>query len=134
LDGAVGQNLKDAEANKDTCTIAKAEFKAEMTVLQTVNGQEFRNWQQFHDQRYQRQQHDLDNTSGLRNTGEFDAAYFGSDSQFINLKSMICAIPLPDGKELAGRGTLESSRRNAMANYGPAPQSQLGATAAQLRM
>jgi proline iminopeptidase len=82
LDGPLGQELKDAEATKDTCTIAKADFKAEMASLQKVNGQEFRNWQQFHEERYQQQQNELDNASGLRNTGELGSAYFGPDSQF----------------------------------------------------
>ena len=40
------------------------------------------NWQQFRDQRYQKEQSDLDKESGLRNTGEIGTTYFGPDGQF----------------------------------------------------
>ena len=82
LDGPLGEKLKLAESQHDTCAVSRTEFAAEMATLQNVDGQAFHNWQQFVDQRYQRKQSALDNTSGLRNTGEFGGAYFGPDSQF----------------------------------------------------
>jgi len=82
LTGPAGERLSVAESQQDKCAIAKAEFSAEMSVLQKVDGQAFHNWQQFHDQRYQLEQSALDNASGLRNTGELGAAYFGPDSKF----------------------------------------------------
>ena len=82
LNGPSGQQLKLAEAKGDTCAEAKAEFNVEMAALQKVNGQDFHNWQQFHDQRYQQQQSALDNASGLRNTGEFGGTYFGPNGEF----------------------------------------------------
>lgn len=82
LDGKSGDSLRLAESQHDSCAIAKAEFAADMAVLQSVDGQAFHNWQQFHHQRYQQEQSALDNTSGLRNTGEIGTMYFGPDSQF----------------------------------------------------
>ncbi len=82
LDTDTRKKLKDAEAQSGECAIAKAEFATEMAALQHVDGQGFHNWQQFHDQRYQAEQKALDDASGLRNTGEFGAAYFGPATQF----------------------------------------------------
>lgn len=82
LRGTVGEKFGQAESQNDACAIAKAEFAVEMSALQNVDSEAFHNWQQFHDLRYQREQSALDNASGLRNTGEFGAAYFGPDSQF----------------------------------------------------
>ncbi len=82
LDGPAGKRLKQAEAGRDSCAIAKAEFGAEMATLQGVDGQAFHDGQQFHDRRFQQEQKQLDEASGLRNTGEFSAAYFAQESQF----------------------------------------------------
>ena len=82
LGGKSGDSLRLAKSQQDGCAIAKAEFSAEMAALQSVDGQAFHNWQQFRDQRYQQEQSALDNTSGLRNTGEIGTMYFGPSSQF----------------------------------------------------
>lgn len=82
LDGPLGEKLRLAESQHDTCAVSKAEFAAEMATLRSVDGRTFHNWQQFVDQRYQREQSSLDKASGLRNTGEFNNTYFGPDSQF----------------------------------------------------
>ena len=82
IKGAQGDDLNRAESKRDGCATAKAEFGLEMSVLQGVDSQEFHNWQQFHDQRYQKEQSALDEESGLRNTGEIGSKYFGPDSQF----------------------------------------------------
>ena len=82
LEGSGGATLRLAEGQHDGCAIAKAEFGLEMLSLQSVDGQAFHNWQQFHDQRYQKEQSVLDNASGLRNTGEIGAKYFGPGSEF----------------------------------------------------
>lgn len=82
LKGPDGDKLKLAQSEHDGCAVAEAEFGLEMSVLKGVDGQEFHNWQQFHDQRYQKEQNALDKERGLRNTGEIGTAYFGPDSQF----------------------------------------------------
>ena len=82
LDGPAGDTLKRADASRDICAIAKGDFSAEMATLQSVDGQAFHDWQQFHDPRFLQQQKALDQASGLQNTGEISAAYFGTDSGF----------------------------------------------------
>ena len=82
LRGDRGKKLELAEAKHDSCAVAKTEFGLEMSVLQSVDGQDFNNWQQFHDQHYQEEQGALDKASGLQNTGEISNAYFGADSPF----------------------------------------------------
>ncbi len=82
LEGPDGGKLKLAQSEHDGCAVAKAVFGLEMSVLKDVDGQEFHNWQQFRDQRYQKEQNDLDKESGLRNTGEIGTTYFGPHSQF----------------------------------------------------
>lgn len=82
LRGDRGKKLELAEAKHDSCAVAKTEFGLEMSVLQSVDGQHFHNWQQFHDQHYQEEQSALDKASGLQNTGEISNAYFGADSPF----------------------------------------------------
>ena len=82
LEGTDGGKLKLAQSEHDGCAVARAEFGLEMSVLRGVDGQEFHNWQQFHDQRYQQEQKGMDRESGLRNTGEIGTVYFGPDSQF----------------------------------------------------
>ena len=82
LHGNAGEKLMLAESQHDDCAVAEAEFDAEMTVLHSLDGQAFHNWQQFHDQRYRQEQTALDDASGLRNTGEFGAAYFGPGRRF----------------------------------------------------
>lgn len=77
-----GKGLQKAMQSKDECTAAKAEFATEMIALSKVDSQAFHNWQQFHEQRYQREQDALDTASGLRNTGELAAAYLGPDGNF----------------------------------------------------
>ena len=68
LEGPGGGKLKLAQSEHDRCAVAKAEFGLEMSVLKGADGQEFHNWQQFGDQRYQKEQDDVDKESGLRNT------------------------------------------------------------------
>lgn len=82
LKGSDGGKLRLDHFEHDGCAVAEAEFGLEMSVLKSVDGQAFHNWQQFHDQRYQKEQTALDKESGLRNTGEIGTAYFGPDSQF----------------------------------------------------
>jgi pimeloyl-ACP methyl ester carboxylesterase len=82
LKGPVGDQLKSAEAQHESCAVTKAGFGVEMAALQSVDSQAFHNWQQFYDQRFQRQQSELDSASGLRNTKEMNAAYFGPKSKF----------------------------------------------------
>lgn len=81
-EGDGGRKLEAAEAQNDGCAVAKAEFRLETAALRNMDGQAFRDWQQFHNQRYRREQSALDEVSGLRNTGEIGAAYFGPDSNF----------------------------------------------------
>lgn len=82
LDGSVGERLKEAELGRDGCVTTKAEFAAEMSTLKTVDAQAFHDWQQFHKTVFEKEQRSLDEASGLKNTGEFSAAYFGPASQF----------------------------------------------------
>jgi proline iminopeptidase len=80
------KNYQQASENGDICAITKALFAVEEDALAKVDSQSFHNWQQFHDQRYQKEQADLDAASGLSNTGELSRACFGSDSQFLCYK------------------------------------------------
>ncbi len=81
--GEPGRLLNDTQAKRDTCAATQALFTIEMSALSKVDGSSFHNWQQFHDQRYQKQQAELDNASGLRNTGEISKAYFSPGSRFL---------------------------------------------------
>lgn len=83
LAGQDGRALQSTREKQDACAISQASFKAEMAVLGQVDGSAFHNWQQFHDQRYQKQQADLDQESGLRNTGEVSRAYFSPGALFV---------------------------------------------------
>ncbi len=78
-----GTALDAAQAKQDNCAISKARFALEMSILGKVDGGVFHNWQQFHDQHYQREQEAMDSKSGLRNTGELSKAYFFQDADFI---------------------------------------------------
>jgi proline iminopeptidase len=82
LDTEAGKKLQQAQALGE-CEIARTEFATEMVTLHDVDGEAFHNWQQFHDQRYQREQSKLDQASGLRNTGELGGAYFSPTSPFL---------------------------------------------------
>jgi proline iminopeptidase len=82
LDGPAGDTLKQAGKTGDSCSLAKAQFSAEMASLQSVDSQAFHDWQQFHDPHYLQQQKALDQESGLQNTGELSKAYVSSDSEF----------------------------------------------------
>jgi proline iminopeptidase len=77
-----GRAFSQARESGDACAIAKASLAVDMVALGTVNAAEFRHWQQFHDQRYRRQQDALDDASGLLNTGELGASYFSPDSDY----------------------------------------------------
>ena len=78
-----GKALRAALAEGDPCTIAKARFKAEMDVLSTPGHADFHHWQQFHDQRRRREQDELDERSGLSNTGEMSRTYFSQGAPFL---------------------------------------------------
>lgn len=80
--GEKGKLLQKALAQKDDCTTAKARFALLTEALGHVNSSDFRHWQQFHDQRYRKEQDALDDASGLRNTGEIGSVYFGLGSDF----------------------------------------------------
>lgn len=81
--GETGVALRDARRKADTCAVSKAQFALEMFVLGKVDRGEFHRWQQFHDQRYQKEEDALDAASGLRNTGELSNAYFAPDADFL---------------------------------------------------
>ncbi len=78
-----GRLFQEALAQKDNCALARARFALLTEVLSHVDSSEFRQWQQFHDQHYRKEQDALDVTSGLRNTGEIGSAYFGPESDFL---------------------------------------------------
>ncbi len=80
------KTYQQASKNGDICAITRSLFAVEKGALAKVDSQSFHNWQQFHDQRYQKEQADLDAASGLSNTGELSRACFGSDSQFLCYK------------------------------------------------
>ncbi|HEV2576638.1 MAG TPA: alpha/beta hydrolase [Acidobacteriaceae bacterium] len=82
LKSAAGAQMLAAEKGSDACAVAKPEFNVEMSVLQKVDSNEFHHWQQFHDQRFEKEQEALDASSGLKNTGEIGRIYFDSTSQF----------------------------------------------------
>ncbi len=75
--------LLKARAKHDACAATQALFSMEVAALGKVDGAAFHNWQQFHDQQYQKQQAGLDKASGLRNTGEISKAYFSPGSKFL---------------------------------------------------
>jgi proline iminopeptidase len=83
LSGDKGKSYREALKTGDRCAISKAEFAVEIDALAKVDSQTFHNWQQFLDQRYQKEQAALDAVSGLRNTGELSSVCFGPDSQFL---------------------------------------------------
>ena len=82
-DGVEGKAYKRALGRKDQCAVTKALFILEMTVLSKPAARDFHHWQQFHDQRFRREQDAQDAASGLRNTGEMSGSYFNSDSSFL---------------------------------------------------
>jgi proline iminopeptidase len=77
-----GRALTQARESGDACAIDKAGLAVDLVALGTVNAAEFRRWQQFHDQKFRRQQDALDDASGLHNTGELGAVYINPDSDF----------------------------------------------------
>lgn len=86
--GKNGKLLQKALAQKDDCAAAKARFALLTEALSHVDPSEFRHWQQFHDQRYRKEQDALDDASGLRNTGEIGSVYFGPGSDFFCYRFM----------------------------------------------
>ena len=79
----LGASLRVAQAKQENCEIAKRRFALDTSILGKVDSGAFHNWQQFHDQRYQKEQEALDGKSGLRNTGELSKAYFSPGADFI---------------------------------------------------
>lgn len=69
-----------AQQKNDSCEAAKARFALTGKALSSVNQQEFRDWEQFHDLSYARKQKDVDAQSGLSNTGELGRAMFDAGS------------------------------------------------------
>ncbi len=78
-----GVTLRKAKRTGDACAVSKAMFPMQQSVLAKVDGSEFHHWQQFHNQRFEREQESLDHASGLTNTGEMSNAYFTSGSAFL---------------------------------------------------
>jgi proline iminopeptidase len=74
---------REAIRQGDQCAIGKAEFAVDMLALGKIDGAAFHHWQQFHNQRYAREQEALDAASGLRNTGELGSAYFAAGNDFL---------------------------------------------------
>lgn len=87
--GADGEALRNGEAqaaakrNGGACAVTKARFQVEMDALSKTNGSGFHHWQQFRNQRFEREQEALDAQSGLRNSGEMSNLYFSSGSDFL---------------------------------------------------
>jgi proline iminopeptidase len=84
--GDSGKRYQEVSKQGDICAITKALFVVEQAALAKIDSRGFHNWQQFHDQRYQKEQADLDAASGLSNTGELSRACFSSDSPFVCYK------------------------------------------------
>ena len=60
-----------AQRKNDACETAKARFALETKVLGSVNQQQFRDWEQFHEQRYAREQRAIDAQSGFQTQVSF---------------------------------------------------------------
>lgn len=86
LSGDRGKSYQQAIKNGDSCASTKALFAVETDALAKIDSPRFHNWQQFHDQRYQKEQAEMDAASGLSNTGELSRFCFGPDSQFLCYK------------------------------------------------
>ena len=78
-----GQAFQKATAGKDTCAVTQARFQVEMDALAKVDSPDFHHWQQFHNQKFRKEQDALDARSGLKNTGELSQAYFSPGSPFL---------------------------------------------------
>ncbi len=83
MSGEPGEALRAAEQGGSSCSIAKARFALDMAALSRVDRQQFADWQQFHDQRFRREQKAWDDRSGLRNTGELSNAYFAPGRDYL---------------------------------------------------
>ncbi len=71
-----GQVLRAAERGSDPCALAKARFAVIWRVYGMPGSPAFHHWQQFHNQRFMREQDQLDAKSGLSNTGEMVKTLF----------------------------------------------------------
>ena len=80
---AQGAALKQAESGADPCTLARARFAVVWSTYTHLGPSDFHHWQQFHYQRFEHEQDALDAQSGLRNTGELQAAYFTPGNPFL---------------------------------------------------
>ena len=78
-----GVALRSAESGADTCTLARARFDVIWSVYLNLGQSDFHHWQQFHDQRFEREQDALDAGSGLQNTGELLQQFFAHGSDFL---------------------------------------------------
>jgi proline iminopeptidase len=78
-----GHTFKKATAGNDACAVTQARFQVEMDALAKVDSPEFHHWQQFHNQKFRKEQDALDARSGLKNTGELSQAYFSPGSPFL---------------------------------------------------
>lgn len=75
-----GRAYAAALQKNDSCAAAKARFALTGRALSSVNQQEFRDWEQFHDLSYASKQKAVDAESGLSNTGELGRAMFDAAS------------------------------------------------------
>ena len=78
-----GHALQKSTAGNDPCAVTQARFQVEMDALAKVDSPEFHHWQQFHNQKFRREQDALDARSGLKNTGEISQAYFSPRGPFL---------------------------------------------------
>ena len=80
MGGAAGAAVRAAEG---PCAVTQARFALDEAVLQTVDSGDFHHWQQFHNQRFEREQERIDAGSGLKNTGEMEGAFFTPGNAFL---------------------------------------------------
>ncbi len=78
-----GKSFQTLRAGSDACAVTKARFQLEMDALVNVDSLAFHHWQQFHDERFRKEQDALDARSGLKNTGEMSQEYFSPGSSFL---------------------------------------------------
>lgn len=99
-----GRALAVAESHpEDTCARTKARFALVWQVYAMPGAADFHHWQQFHDQRYEREQDAWDAQSGLRNTGEMERAFFYPNSpalcwRFTNYSRLTMPVLVMTGK------------------------------------
>jgi proline iminopeptidase len=78
-----GRAFQKSTAGTDACALTQARFRIEMDALPKADSPEFHHWQQFHNQKFRKEQDSLDARSGLKNTGEMSEMYFSPGSPFL---------------------------------------------------